>query len=68
MKSLTELDKYFDSIYNDLEQRLSKGVEESVQLCVASTKKMIAPVSVIQMFCIITIFLSFYSFLQSFLH
>ncbi|XP_059365196.1 uncharacterized protein LOC132104035 [Carassius carassius] len=42
-KSLIELDKYFDSIYNDLEQHLSKGVEESVQLCVASTKAMIAP-------------------------
>ncbi|XP_016146587.1 uncharacterized protein [Sinocyclocheilus grahami] len=43
MKSLIELDKYFDSIYNDLEQHLSKGVDESVQLCVASTKALIAP-------------------------
>uniref|UniRef100_A0A8C1AGB9 Nuclear GTPase SLIP-GC-like n=2 Tax=Cyprinus carpio carpio TaxID=630221 RepID=A0A8C1AGB9_CYPCA len=41
--SLIELDKYFDSIYNELEQHLSKGVEESVQFCVASTKAMIAP-------------------------
>ncbi|XP_016133417.1 nuclear GTPase SLIP-GC-like [Sinocyclocheilus grahami] len=43
MKALIELDKYFDSIYKDLEQRLSNGVEESVQSCVASTKKCIAP-------------------------
>ncbi|XP_050992061.1 nuclear GTPase SLIP-GC-like isoform X1 [Labeo rohita] len=41
-KSLTELDKYFDSIYNDLEQHLSKGVKESVNSCVDSTKKLIA--------------------------
>ncbi|KAL1255191.1 hypothetical protein QQF64_013252 [Cirrhinus molitorella] len=40
--SLTELDKYFDSIYNDLEQHLSNGVEESVNSCVDSTKKLIA--------------------------
>ncbi|XP_016396086.1 nuclear GTPase SLIP-GC-like [Sinocyclocheilus rhinocerous] len=43
MKALIELDKYFDSIYKDLERRLSNGVEESVQSCVASTKKFIAP-------------------------
>ncbi|XP_058610364.1 nuclear GTPase SLIP-GC-like isoform X1 [Onychostoma macrolepis] len=42
-KSLTELDKYFDSIYKDLEQCLSKGVEEAVNSCVASTKKLITP-------------------------
>ncbi|XP_016348146.1 nuclear GTPase SLIP-GC-like [Sinocyclocheilus anshuiensis] len=40
-ESLSELDKYFVSIYKDLEQHLSKGVEESVNSCVASTKKMI---------------------------
>ncbi|XP_073677595.1 nuclear GTPase SLIP-GC-like [Garra rufa] len=45
VKVLHELDKYFDSIYNDLEQHLSKGVEESVQLCVASTKAFIMPVT-----------------------
>ncbi|RXN13070.1 nuclear GTPase SLIP-GC-like protein [Labeo rohita] len=43
MKSITELDKYFDSIYDDLEQRLSKGVADSVESCAASTKKIIAP-------------------------
>ncbi|KAK9957951.1 hypothetical protein ABG768_012146 [Culter alburnus] len=37
-KALKELDSRFDTIYSDLEQCLSKGVEESVQLCVASTK------------------------------
>ncbi|ROL48915.1 Nuclear GTPase SLIP-GC [Anabarilius grahami] len=42
-KALKELDSRFDTIYSDLEQRLSKGVEESVQLCVASTKAMISP-------------------------
>ncbi|XP_026087681.1 uncharacterized protein LOC113062213 isoform X2 [Carassius auratus] len=42
-KSLIELDKYFDNISNVLEQHLSNGVDESVQLCVASTKAMIAP-------------------------
>ncbi|XP_067267164.1 nuclear GTPase SLIP-GC-like isoform X2 [Chanodichthys erythropterus] len=41
MKALNELDKYFDSIYSDLEQCLSKGVEESVKSCVDSTKKLI---------------------------
>ncbi|XP_067217755.1 nuclear GTPase SLIP-GC-like [Chanodichthys erythropterus] len=41
--SLNELGKYFDSIYSDLEQCLSKGVDESVKSCVASTKKLIAP-------------------------
>lgn len=41
-ESLIELDKYFRSIYKDLEQHLSKGVEESVNSCVASTKKLIA--------------------------
>ncbi|XP_073677415.1 nuclear GTPase SLIP-GC-like isoform X3 [Garra rufa] len=43
MKALNELDTYFDSIYNDLDQCLSKGVEESVQLCVASTMKLVSP-------------------------
>ncbi|XP_051728075.1 nuclear GTPase SLIP-GC isoform X1 [Ctenopharyngodon idella] len=43
MKALKELDSRFDTIYSDLEQCLSKGVEESVQLCVASTKAMISP-------------------------
>ncbi|XP_056336207.1 nuclear GTPase SLIP-GC-like [Danio aesculapii] len=42
-KSLNELDRYFDSIYNVLEQGLSRGVEQSVQKCVASTKELIAP-------------------------
>ncbi|KAK2887545.1 hypothetical protein Q8A67_015773 [Cirrhinus molitorella] len=41
-KALSEMDKYFDSIYNDLEKCLSKGVEESVQSCVASTKALIS--------------------------
>ncbi|XP_016133332.1 nuclear GTPase SLIP-GC-like [Sinocyclocheilus grahami] len=41
-ESLSELDKYFVSIYKDLEQHLSKGLEESVSSCVASTKKMIS--------------------------
>ncbi|XP_051728040.1 nuclear GTPase SLIP-GC-like isoform X3 [Ctenopharyngodon idella] len=41
--SLNELGKYFDSIYSDLEQCLSKGVDESEKSCVASTKKLIAP-------------------------
>ncbi|XP_050992063.1 nuclear GTPase SLIP-GC-like [Labeo rohita] len=40
-KALKELDKYFDSIYDDLEQHLSKGVDESVNLCVDSTKNLI---------------------------
>ncbi|XP_067267225.1 nuclear GTPase SLIP-GC-like [Chanodichthys erythropterus] len=42
-KALMELDSCFDTIYSDLKQCLSKGVEESVQLCVASTKAMISP-------------------------
>ncbi|KAK2887548.1 hypothetical protein Q8A67_015776 [Cirrhinus molitorella] len=42
-KSLIELDRYFDSIYNDLEQHLSNGVKESVNSCVDSTKKLIIP-------------------------
>lgn len=58
MTSLNELGKYFDGIYSDLDLCLSKGVEESVKSCVDSTNKMIA-VSLIHMFCIITIFLSF---------
>ncbi|XP_016348144.1 nuclear GTPase SLIP-GC-like isoform X1 [Sinocyclocheilus anshuiensis] len=45
MKALNELETYFDNIYNDLEQRLSKGVEESVQSCVASTKAFIMPIA-----------------------
>ncbi len=48
MKSLNELDKRFDTIYNDLEQKLSKGVEESVNSCVTSTKELISAVSLIQ--------------------
>lgn len=59
MTSLNDLDKYFDAIYSDLDGCLSKGVGESVESCVASTNKMIALVSLIQMFCIIIIFLSF---------
>ncbi|CAM4609598.1 unnamed protein product [Leuciscus chuanchicus] len=43
MKALNELDSRFDRIYSDLEQYLSKGVDESVQLCVASTKAMVSP-------------------------
>ncbi|RXN13067.1 nuclear GTPase SLIP-GC-like protein [Labeo rohita] len=42
-KALIEIDKYFDSIYNDLEKCLSKGVNESVQKCVASAKALVAP-------------------------
>ncbi|RXN25355.1 hypothetical protein ROHU_021556 [Labeo rohita] len=42
-KALIEMDTYFDSIYNDLEKCLSKGVEESVQKCVASAKALVAP-------------------------
>ncbi|XDV34051.1 hypothetical protein PO909_004261 [Leuciscus waleckii] len=42
MTSLNELGKYFDGIYSDLDLCLSKGVEESVKSCVASTNKMIA--------------------------
>jgi len=48
-KALNELDSRFDTIYTNLEKFLSKGVDESVQLCVASTKAIIAPVSVIVM-------------------
>lgn len=53
MKSLNELDKRFDTIYNDLEQKLSKGVEESVNSCVTSTKELITDVSLIQILWII---------------
>ncbi|XP_073677416.1 nuclear GTPase SLIP-GC-like isoform X4 [Garra rufa] len=42
-KPLDELDRYFDSICNDLEQCLSKGVEVSVKLCVDATKNLITP-------------------------
>ncbi|XP_056124293.1 nuclear GTPase SLIP-GC-like [Rhinichthys klamathensis goyatoka] len=42
-KALHELDNRFETIYNDLEQCLSKGVEDSVQSCVTSTKALIAP-------------------------
>ncbi|XP_058608550.1 nuclear GTPase SLIP-GC-like [Onychostoma macrolepis] len=42
-KSQAELDKYFNSIYKNLDQCLSKGVEESVKSCVAATKKLITP-------------------------
>ncbi|KAK7124429.1 hypothetical protein R3I94_018712 [Phoxinus phoxinus] len=42
-KALNEMDSHFDTIYTDLEQFLSKGVDESVQLCVASTKAIISP-------------------------
>ncbi|XP_039534558.1 nuclear GTPase SLIP-GC-like [Pimephales promelas] len=42
-KALNELDSRFDTIYTNLEKFLSKGVDESVQLCVASTKAIIAP-------------------------
>lgn len=48
MKALNKLDSRFNTIYSVLEQCLSKGVEKSVELCVASTKAMIVPVSVIQ--------------------
>ncbi|XP_050992024.1 nuclear GTPase SLIP-GC [Labeo rohita] len=41
--ALSEMDKYFDNISNDLEKCLSKGVEESVQSCVASAKALVAP-------------------------
>ncbi|KAL0147378.1 hypothetical protein M9458_057321, partial [Cirrhinus mrigala] len=42
-KALNELDKYFGNIHHDLKQRLSKGVKESVNSCVASTKALVAP-------------------------
>ncbi|XP_039534555.1 nuclear GTPase SLIP-GC-like isoform X2 [Pimephales promelas] len=42
-KALNELDSRFDTIYTNLEKFLSRGVEESVQLCVASTKAIVAP-------------------------
>ncbi|KAK7141706.1 hypothetical protein R3I93_015753 [Phoxinus phoxinus] len=42
-KALNKLGSRFDRIYSDLEQCLSKGVDESVQLCVASTKAMVSP-------------------------
>ncbi|KAK7139340.1 hypothetical protein R3I93_016472 [Phoxinus phoxinus] len=42
-KALNKMDSHFDTIYTDLEQFLSKGVDESVQLCVASTKAIISP-------------------------
>ncbi|XP_051746264.1 nuclear GTPase SLIP-GC-like isoform X22 [Ctenopharyngodon idella] len=41
MKALNELDSRFNTIYSVLEQCLSKGVEKSVELCVASTKAVI---------------------------
>ncbi|RXN15447.1 nuclear GTPase SLIP-GC-like protein [Labeo rohita] len=41
--ALSEMDKYFDNISNDLEKCLSKGVEESVQSCVASAKALVVP-------------------------
>ncbi|KAK9976509.1 hypothetical protein ABG768_021714 [Culter alburnus] len=43
MKALNKLDSRFNTIYSVLEQCLSKGVEKSVELCVASTKAMIVP-------------------------
>ncbi|XP_067260009.1 nuclear GTPase SLIP-GC-like [Chanodichthys erythropterus] len=43
IKALNELDSHFDTIYIELEQCLSKGVDESVKSCVASTKEMISP-------------------------
>ncbi|XDV34053.1 hypothetical protein PO909_004263 [Leuciscus waleckii] len=42
-KALNELDSRFETIKSDLGQCLSKGVDESVQVCVASTKAMISP-------------------------
>lgn len=42
-KSLNELERYFDSIHNVLEQCLSRGVEQSVQKCVDTTMELIAP-------------------------
>ncbi|XP_051746308.1 nuclear GTPase SLIP-GC-like isoform X30 [Ctenopharyngodon idella] len=41
MKALNELDSRFNTIYSVLEQCLSKGVEKSVELCVASTNTVI---------------------------
>ncbi|XP_050992034.1 nuclear GTPase SLIP-GC isoform X9 [Labeo rohita] len=41
-KALNELDKYFGNIHHDLNKRLSKGVKESVNSCVASTKALVA--------------------------
>lgn len=47
MKELNKLDNSFDKIHRVLEQCLSKGVEESVESCVATTKNKILDVSVI---------------------
>ncbi|XP_051949148.1 nuclear GTPase SLIP-GC-like [Xyrauchen texanus] len=42
-KAQNELVKYFDNIYNILEQCLSEGVKESVLLCLATTQAVISP-------------------------
>ncbi|KAL1255194.1 hypothetical protein QQF64_013255, partial [Cirrhinus molitorella] len=42
MKALNELEKYYGNIHHDLKQSLSKGVKESVNSCVSSTKALIA--------------------------
>lgn len=47
--ALTELDRQFEKMYEDLDKCLSEGVQNSVRLCVATAQKeLIAPVSVIQ--------------------
>lgn len=47
--ALTELDRQFEKMYEDLDKCLSEGVQKSVRLCVATAQKeLIAPVSVIQ--------------------
>ncbi|XP_065143630.1 nuclear GTPase SLIP-GC-like isoform X2 [Paramisgurnus dabryanus] len=43
MKAQKELDKYFDSCYNDLKKCLSAGVSKSIQSCVPDTEALVSP-------------------------
>lgn len=45
--ALNDLDHHFDSSYKILDECLTKGVEQSVELCVKTTKSMMASVSVL---------------------
>ncbi|XP_048058475.1 nuclear GTPase SLIP-GC-like isoform X2 [Megalobrama amblycephala] len=45
VKALNDLDHHFDSSYKILDECLTKGVEESVELCVKTTKSMMASVA-----------------------
>ncbi|CAM4637689.1 unnamed protein product [Leuciscus chuanchicus] len=62
MTSLNELGKYFDGIYSDLDLCLSKGVEESVKSCVASTNKMIACIRIRNVYACLNSFRYIYFF------